>query len=469
MLLTVTVFLFVGYMLMDDDGEHTESEPEVASSIPHATKSMREKHRKIIAEASLPKPRPAAVASTASVFHAKAASKRHLRGGVEMEVQDLYAARQQEVVAEFMHAFEGYRAVAWGHDEVRPESNITNDSWGGFAVTLIDCLDTMMLMGLVEPLKLARAWIAEHLDFNKDWDASFFEFSIRYLGGLLSAYELSEDRLYLEKAKDIGDRLLRAFDSKIGMPYPIINLKTGKGKTPSWNSGRIVLAEFGSVQLEFKSLAHHLQNRTYFQLADRVMKHIREIPRDRYKINGVETYPLLPVFLDIDTATNPSGHISLGAMADSYYEYLLKQWLQSQKEDKRYRLMYDEFVDRVQALLLKESVPNKYTVIGEFSGGRVTPKMDHLVCFFPGLLALGAEGEKEESHLKLAENLMETCWQLYATQPSGLAPEIATFNVNDGTYRAPSKQKEKHPDYDVMEAKYLLVSPNPNPRSNPNM
>ena len=164
---------------------------------------------------------------------------------------------------------------------MRPESNITNDSWGGFAVTLIDALDTMMLMGLTEQVKLSRDWVREHLNFDKDWDASFFEFSIRYLGGLLSAYELSQESLYLEKAQDIGDRLLVAFESQVGMPYPVINLKTGKRRTPSWNAGRIVLAEYGSVQLEFKQLAHHLKNRTYYDKADHVMELVRQIPRDR--------------------------------------------------------------------------------------------------------------------------------------------------------------------------------------------
>ena len=82
---------------------------------------------------------------------------------------------------------------------------------------------------------------------------------------------------------------------------------------------------------------------------------IRAIARRRYKIGGVETYPLLPVYLDIATAKEPSGHISLGAMADSYYEYLLKQWLQSEKQDHRYRIMYDEFVDRLEQLLVQPS------------------------------------------------------------------------------------------------------------------
>jgi len=458
-LLLVTLVLFVLYMQSDEEETELTMEPIVDTPRPMRAKhraALRAKHR---APAAAVAAKPAGTVSSRPLRGGGGAPPG-LRGGDEMTQEAIYSSRQRAVVEEFMHAFEGYRRVAWGHDEVRPESNITNDSWGGFAVTLIDAMDTMMLMGLTEQVKLGRDWIKDNLNFDKDWDASFFEFSIRYLGGLLSAYELSgEDPLYLKKAQDIGDRLLVAFESQVGMPYPVINLKTGKRRTPSWNSGRIVLAEYGSVQLEFKQLSHHLKNRTYFDKADHVMDMLRKIPKDRYIINSVDTYPLLPVYLDIATAREPSGHISLGAMADSYYEYLLKQWLQSDRQDHRYRVMYDEFVAKLEELLIKRSSPNGFMVVGEFEGGHVEPKMDHLVCFLPGLLALGAEGKHEEAHMRLAKGLMETCGQLYETQPTGLAPEIASFRVQEGGRPARNKgqsNRGRHPDYDVLDAKYIL-------------
>ena len=55
---------------------------------------------------------------------------------------------------------------------------------------------------------------------------------------------------------------------------------------------------------------------------------------------------------------------------------------------------------------------------------RVKHKMDHLVCFVPAMLALGSHmgavtGSKADQYMQLAENLTETCWQMYATQPTG--------------------------------------------------
>lgn len=57
------------------------------------------------------------------------------------------------------------------------------------------------------------------LTFEKNSTVSVFETNIRALGGLLSIYQLTEDSLYLEKAKDLGDRLLLAFDSPSKFPH----------------------------------------------------------------------------------------------------------------------------------------------------------------------------------------------------------------------------------------------------------
>jgi endoplasmic reticulum Man9GlcNAc2 1,2-alpha-mannosidase len=75
--------------------------------------------------------------------------------------------------------------------------------------------------------------------------------------------------------------------------------------------------------------------------------------------------------------------------------------------------------------------------------------MDHLVCFMPGLFALGATegltveearkakggakwGMRQEEDLKLARELMRTCYEMYNVTATGLAPEIAWFNLNHG-------------------------------------
>lgn len=46
----------------------------------------------------------------------------------------------------------------------------------------------------------ARAWVEESLVFSNNRDVNLFEVTIRVLGGLLAAYHLSGDKLFLDKA-----------------------------------------------------------------------------------------------------------------------------------------------------------------------------------------------------------------------------------------------------------------------------
>lgn len=111
--------------------------------------------------------------------------------------------RQQKVVEAFRYAWEGYRKYAWGHDELRPISR-SHSEWFGVGLTIIDSLDTMLLMNLREEFQQARNWVAHSLTFEKNVDVNLFETTIRVLGGLLSAYHLSRDDLFLKKAVSIN-------------------------------------------------------------------------------------------------------------------------------------------------------------------------------------------------------------------------------------------------------------------------
>jgi uncharacterized protein YyaL (SSP411 family) len=95
-----------------------------------------------------------------------------------------------------------------------------------------------------EQLREARK-VLEEVNYKKDYSASFFETTIRHLGGLLGAYELSKDDIYLQKAIELGDVLLPAFDSPTGIPYSVINLMTGEAKNLQWTSGASILSELG--------------------------------------------------------------------------------------------------------------------------------------------------------------------------------------------------------------------------------
>lgn len=96
----------------------------------------------------------------------------------------------------------------------------------------------------------------------------------------------------------------------------------------------------------------------------------------------------------------------------------------------RFLKWYLESFQGVQEVLLRKSEPKKLTFIGESRGSNFIPKMDHLVCFYAGLLALGSEHVQQPSHLKLGKDLLYTCWQMYERMPTGLSPEIVYFNID---------------------------------------
>ncbi len=63
--------------------------------------------------------------------------------------------------------------------------------WFDLGLTLVDSLDTLLIMGLQEEFREARDWVATSLKLDPDMDVNLFETTIRVLGGLLAAFHLS--------------------------------------------------------------------------------------------------------------------------------------------------------------------------------------------------------------------------------------------------------------------------------------
>ncbi|CAG8519774.1 11583_t:CDS:2, partial [Acaulospora colombiana] len=121
--------------------------------------------------------------------------------------------RRNSIKNGFLHAWRGYSNYAWGYDELKPVSNQGINKFNGWGATIVDSLDTLWIMGLMEEFDKSKEFVS-HLNFtNSNSETNVFETIIRYLGGLLSAYELSKAPIFLEKAKELGVALLPAFDS----------------------------------------------------------------------------------------------------------------------------------------------------------------------------------------------------------------------------------------------------------------
>lgn len=345
--------------------------------------------------------------------------------------------RQEKVVEAFKHAWKAYKKYAWGSDEVKPISR-QPQTWFDLGLTIVDSLDTIYIMGLTDIFNEARDWVAEKLNLSIDRYNNLFEITIRIMGGLVSAYHLSADKVFLDRAYDLGNRSLGAFKTSSHIPYSDINLAQSVGKSPFWTTDSSI-SEVATLQLEFKELSYLTGDQRFKNAVSKVSQAIHNLD----KTNG-----LVPIYISTTTGRFMGRTITLGARGDSYYEYLLKQWIQTgasfDKNHENFYLLQDwlESVRGVRQTLVKQTKPNGLYFIGESIGGSFSPKMDHLVCFYPGNLALGShflkdnpEYKKEaEDMMNLAKELTETCYQMYARMETGLSPEIVMFNTVEGSH-----------------------------------
>eukprot|EP00038_Savillea_parva_P000888 m.99648 g.99648 ORF g.99648 m.99648 type:complete len:666 (-) comp10313_c0_seq6:2480-4477(-) len=333
--------------------------------------------------------------------------------------------RQQKVREMMMSAWGGYRRHAWGANELRPMSkrghsaNIFGKIQGA---TIVDALDTLILMNMTGEVAVARVWIEQELTFDIDATVSTFEVCIRYLGGLLSAYALTNDELYKLKAAELGDRLLPAFDTNTGIPWSAINLQTGKGTMWSWAPGGCaILSELGTMSLEFEFLTRITGNPIYAEKTRRAVAHATE---------NVPHTGLYPNYIHPQSGQWGPSDVSVGALGDSFYEYLYKSWVFSGKPDNcPMKKAYDNAVSALGPLIRTSQRGNVY--IAESRNGTKQHKMGHLACFIGGLFALSAKDTNTPAerinYLNSGEGITETCYRGYANSPTGLGPEEMLF------------------------------------------
>ncbi|CAB3406028.1 unnamed protein product [Caenorhabditis bovis] len=327
--------------------------------------------------------------------------------------------KQRAVVDAFQHAWDGYKKYAWGNDELRPESKKGSDNFQ-IGLTILDSLDTAIIMGLEQAVSEGIDWIENSLNFDKHVDVNVFETTIRAIGGLLSAYHLTGNPALLKHAIDLGDRVLSAYGNQSMIPTTDVNLLTREGI--SKNGERVSLAEISTLQLEFRELTRLTGDRKYEDRTFATSKLIHSLGCGLYK-------GLCPFYLNIHTNSLDTT-ITMGARADSYYEYLIKQWIQT---GKTIPWLKDDFLRTMLSMeefLIRKTAKKGYLIVGEILRNEYDAKMDHLACYVSGSLVLSYLNKLNDSHLELAERIGETCHQMYLT-PSGLGPEIVKGNLND--------------------------------------
>ena len=342
------------------------------------------------------------------------------------------------VRAEFLHAWNGYKKYAWGHDDLKPLSRGYHDWYAEpLLMTPVDALDTMILMGLKDEATDTKNYIIQNLSFDKDISVQNFEVTIRLLGGLLSSYQLTGDKRLLALAEDLGNRLLPVFESPTGLPYRYVNLKTGKVRDAKTNP-----AEAGTLLIEFGTLSKLTGRPTFYQKAKRALV---AIYKRRSAIGLVGTW------IDVETGEwkDTDSHIS-GAI-DSYYEYLLKCWLLFDDEDCKQmwldsiaainKYLPDE-IDETKRDFKQVSDPQLWYGHADMNTGkRTATAYGALDAFFPAVLALSGDLERAK---RLQKSSMKM-WELH-----GIEPEEINYKTMEVTYPGYPLRPE------IVESTYYL-------------
>ncbi|KAM4580458.1 mannosyl-oligosaccharide 1,2-alpha-mannosidase IA isoform 2-T2 [Odontesthes bonariensis] len=333
--------------------------------------------------------------------------------------------RRDKVKEMMKFAWDNYKLYAWGKNELRPltkDGHIGNMFGGLRGASIIDSLDTLYIMGLIEEYNDAKEWVQNSLDLNSNGEASLFEVNIRYVGGLLSAYYLTGEELFKNKAMELGEKLLPAFNTPTGIPRGVINLGSGTSWSWGWASaGSSILAEFGTLHLEFVHLSELSNNPIYTEKVMNIRKLLNKIEKP---------HGLYPNFLSPVSGNWVQHHVSIGGLGDSFYEYLIKSYLMSDKTDENAKMMYYSALEAIEANLVQKS-PGGLTYLAEWRGGILDHKMGHLACFSGGMIGIGADDgaqEKRQHYLDLAAEITHTCHESYTRSTTKLGPEAFRFD-----------------------------------------
>jgi len=303
---------------------------------------------------------------------------------------------RDDVKSNFLHAFVSYMDHGYPLDEVYPIAckgrsykhrvrGTLDDSLGNYKLTLVDSLDTLVLLREEKRFIAALEILRQDLTFDTDIDISVFETNIRVLGGLLSSHQLAEklsgnkkynfdyDGFLLEKAKDLGNRLLPAFQTKTGLPYHRINLIHGvRGNESSLTCP----AAAGSYLLEFGLLSRLLKDSRFEIAAFRASKAIFD---RRSKLD------LIGPLIDVNTGQWQYSHTGIGAGFDSYYEYLMKGY--SLLGDIRLLKMFEISYNAIEKHV-RSNITNSYIEVDMTKGQPMNYLLSSLSAFWPSLQVL---------------------------------------------------------------------------------
>jgi hypothetical protein len=297
------------------------------------------------------------------------------------------AALAGEVRTEFLTAWNAYRRLAFGRDELRPVSGTGSEFFipgVPLGLTIIESLGTLYLMELDSELSAGIDWISNNLNFDRDANMHVFETVIRLVGGLCSGHHATGNPVLLARARDLADRLLPAFNSPTGIPFRYVNLRTG-----AVTDEQTPLAEVGSNITEFGYLSQQTGDPKYFNASKRALRAVYD-RRSSLNLVGTRINARTGAWSDTTAQIDPP--------VDSFFEDLHGAFALSGDTEVFgwYRTLTDAILQR-----LPETVNGNlwFRQVDMNTGATRSRTQSELSAFYAGLLAQGGNlGEGERYH-----------------------------------------------------------------------
>lgn len=288
---------------------------------------------------------------------------------------------RERIVSMFTAAFDGYLRHAADFDELQPISCTGRDTWGTCSLSLIDALDTLLLMGNHSEFNRVVDILIKTQDFDRDVNVSVFETNIRVVGGLLSAHLLSHmipesvgqgwpcSGPLLTLAVDAARRLLPAFQTTTGMPYGTVNLKHG---VPPGETEVTCCAGVGTFIVEFGTLSRLTGDPVFEATA---LRAIEAMHKTRSGLNLPGNH------INITSGIWTAIESSIGAGVDSFFEYLVKGSILL--HNPRLMELFYVYYEPINRYMSRD---DWFFVVHKDSGQITLPIFQSLESFWPGLL-----------------------------------------------------------------------------------
>ncbi|EGO29662.1 glycoside hydrolase family 47 protein [Serpula lacrymans var. lacrymans S7.9] len=308
------------------------------------------------------------------------------------------ASIQQDAVKQiFNTSYTAYKQYAWGHDDLAPVDETYVDGLGGWGASIADALGTM-------------DWFEEAIDYvgtinfnqSKTPDTvSVFETTIRYVGGFISAYELSGQKypILVQKAQEVADKMVYGF--------------VGSN-----------VAQAGSLTLEWGLLSQYTKNDTYSTLATNSVLHMIGLADP---IAGIPAQGIDPA-----TGESVGSYVTWGGGTDSYLEYLIKYARLTNTNDTTYADAWATAVDSSIQKLLRNSTVDDWLYLADFDGTNILHVGSHLACFYGGNWILGGALLNNQTIIDYGLQLTDACMNTYASTATQIGPETFAYMSSDG-------------------------------------